>query len=121
MVPVTWLVTGRVTIKSAVGLLTYFPFSRANRGIGLALVRQLLQDPSNIVLATCRTPQSASLLRDLNPLSPGRLNICELDVSDPASITKSVDSANTVLADHGLDYLINNAGVVSYIGYHFYI
>ncbi|KAI0028566.1 hypothetical protein K488DRAFT_80614 [Vararia minispora EC-137] len=91
----TWLVTG------------------TNRGLGLTIVRYLLQNPSNVVLAACRTPQSASCLHDLGAASAGKLNIMQLDVADPKSIDESVESAKAVIAEHGLDYLINNAGVGS--------
>ncbi|KAJ6622651.1 NAD-P-binding protein [Mycena sp. CBHHK59/15] len=87
----TWLITG------------------ANRGIGFALVKQLLADPANTVFATCRAPEAASALRALE----GKLHIIKLDVGDAASIAESVAPMQATLGAQGLDYLINNAGRVS--------
>ncbi|KAI0063866.1 NAD-P-binding protein [Artomyces pyxidatus] len=90
----TWLVTG------------------ANRGIGLEIVKQLIASPTNVVVATCRKPESASALQELATSSSGRIHIVCLDVSDSASISTSVDLAKGVLNAHGLDYLINNAAIM---------
>ncbi len=40
----------------------------------------------------------------------GRLDIVELDVTDPASIRAAREEVSALLADQGLDVLINNAG-----------
>ncbi|KZV63991.1 NAD-P-binding protein [Peniophora sp. CONT] len=86
---VTWLVTG------------------ANRGIGLALVKQLVQDSSNVILAACRSPEKADDLKALG----NSVHVFKLDVGDPESISASVEPARAILGDKGLDYLVNNAGI----------
>ncbi|KAJ3005007.1 hypothetical protein NUW54_g4535 [Trametes sanguinea] len=85
----------------------------ANRGIGLELTKQLLRSPSNVVLAACRNPGQATALQDLVPASNGRLHILPLDVTDRQSIRDAHDAATAILADKGIDYLINNAAIVS--------
>ncbi|OCH84288.1 hypothetical protein OBBRIDRAFT_839825, partial [Obba rivulosa] len=69
----TWLVTG------------------SSRGIGLELVRQLLADPSNVVIAACRNPDGATALKALHEsdAAKGELHVVGLDVSDEASIRGS--------------------------------
>ncbi|KAJ3478017.1 hypothetical protein NLI96_g10049 [Meripilus lineatus] len=85
-----------------------------SRGIGLEFVRQLIASPSNLVIATCRNPDTATALQalraDTNNLK-GTLHIARIDVADEQSIRGSVKELGLILEDHGLDYLINNAAV----------
>lgn len=80
----------------------------ANRGIGLALTRQLLQDDARI-FATCRAPERADALKALAQLHPERVTILPLDVNDMASIDRAVKAVAAKV--DGLDLLINNAGI----------
>jgi len=77
----------------------------------LELVRQLVASPSNIVIATCRTPETATALQSLKDIAKGALHIIALDVTDPSSVRDSVAVAQGILGDKGLDYLYNNAGI----------
>ncbi|MFC3551873.1 SDR family oxidoreductase [Lysobacter cavernae] len=81
----------------------------ANRGLGLAFVRQLLARGDHVV-ATARHPGKATALNTLAGEYPGRLHVLPLDVADPKSRTAFVRELPLV-AD-GLDLLINNAGVL---------
>ena len=74
----------------------------ANRGLGLALVRQLVARGDQ-VFATARRPDEADALQAIQPAG-----IFELDASDEASIAR-FGSALASQAPH-LDVLINNAG-----------
>lgn len=80
----------------------------ANRGIGLALTRQLLQDDARI-FATCRAPERADDLNALAKQQPERVTILKLDVNDEASIESAVRAVAAEI--DGLDLLINNAGI----------
>ncbi|KAI0375989.1 hypothetical protein BV20DRAFT_960087 [Pilatotrama ljubarskyi] len=62
--PTTWLITG------------------TSRGIGLELVRQLLQTPNNLVVAACRNPEKAVALKGLQSSAKGTLHVARLDTSD---------------------------------------
>lgn len=86
--------------------------SRASRGIGFEIVRQLLSSPTNVVVAAARTPEKASALKDLQKTAKGTLHVIKLDVSDFESIRASAKDLLAILGDNGLDYLINNAAVV---------
>lgn len=86
---------------------------RTSRGIGFELVRQLVSNPNNIVVATCREPSRASKLHALKDSAKEQLYIVALDVSSEASIRGSVAEVSRILGDRGLDYLYNNAAVVS--------
>jgi NAD(P)-dependent dehydrogenase (short-subunit alcohol dehydrogenase family) len=72
----------------------------ANRGIGLELVRQLLERGDQVD-AACRRPEEAGELRELGP----RVHRC--DVADDASVRGFA----TELGDAAIDLVINNAGV----------
>jgi len=75
----------------------------ANRGIGLAFVRQYAASGFR-VFATCRNPDGADRLKTVG----GDVRIHALNVRDEAQIA---DLAKT-LAEEPLDILINNAGTV---------
>ena len=87
--------------------------SRTNRGIGLEFVKQLLTDPANVVIGTCRDPTSATVLKGLAASASDRLHIISLDVSNEGSIAAAakLPIVEATLAN-GLDILVNNAGIV---------
>lgn len=76
----------------------------ANRGIGLELARQYLDDGWR-VLATCREPAAA---HELLQLDQAALEILPLDVTDHAGI----EALAAGLAGAPLDLLLNNAGII---------
>lgn len=84
----------------------------ASRGIGLELVRQLLESPANLVVAACRNPETATTLGELNATAKGTLHTVKLDVSDSDNVQASAKELEPILGETGLDYLINNAGIV---------
>ena len=86
--------------------------TRCSRGIGLGLTEQLLQDPANFIIATCRTPEKATALKALKDTAKGTLHIVKLDVDDLEGLKNSINEVSQILGDKGLDYLVNNAAVV---------
>ncbi|KAI9061980.1 NAD-P-binding protein [Trametes sanguinea] len=82
-----------------------------SRGIGLELVKQLVETPSHIVIATCRNPTKATSLRELADAAKDRMHIVALDVTDDKSVKESVTQVATIVGSQGIDYLVNNAGV----------
>lgn len=87
--------------------------SRASRGIGLELVKQLLESPNNLVIAACRTPDKANALNALQGSAKGSLHVIRLEVTDFDSVRAVPQAITPILGEHGLDYLVNNAGIVS--------
>ena len=87
----------------------------ANRGIGLAFVRQLLARGDRVI-ATCRHPGKASALNTLTGEYPGRLHVLPLDVASEKSRAELVRELPLVCGDDPatarIDLLINNAGVL---------
>lgn len=81
----------------------------SNRGIGLALVRQLAAQ-GDVVFATCRRPDQATDLRALAHRYPDRVHIVALDVTDEESIRRAFHLI--ARSTQALDWLINNAGVL---------
>ncbi|KAG6927816.1 short chain dehydrogenase (predicted), partial [Chelydra serpentina] len=88
----------------------------ANRGIGLELVKQLLEksNPPKWVFATCRDPEGerAQQLKNLVSRHPN-LVIVALEVTDPASIKAAAARVEEHLKGSGLNLLINNAGIIT--------
>lgn len=77
-------------------------------GIGLATATAAAGAGWTTV-ATLRDPQRADGLRQAAARAGVVLDIRPLDVTDPGSVTRCIDS---IVADHGrLDALVNNAGV----------
>ena len=87
----------------------------ANRGIGLAFVRQLLARGDRVI-ATCRHPGKANALNTLTGEYPGRLHVLPLDVASEKSRAELVRELPLVCGDdvdaQRIDLLINNAGVL---------
>lgn len=83
----TWFVTG------------------TSRGLGLALVRQLLERGDNVT-ATTRTPER--LTAALGPTDTTRLLASTVDVVDARGVAEAVQQ--TVERFGGLDVVVNNAG-----------
>lgn len=78
----------------------------ANRGIGLAVTRELLARGWDVI-ATARQPETATALRALAAAHPGRVSIPLLDMNDPAAVDGFADS----LGGKMLDTVLINAGV----------
>ena len=74
----------------------------ANRGLGLEFVRQYA-DNNWKVIATCRDPESAKDLYDIQ----GDKEILPLDVTD----FKAIEQTSELLRSEKIDVLLNNAGV----------
>ncbi|CAL1699126.1 unnamed protein product [Somion occarium] len=89
---------------------SYF-ITGTSRGIGLAIVTELLKDPQNFVIASARNPGGSKGLSELaSQYHSDRLTLVTLDTSVPGQITAAAAEAQKLLPS-GLDYLINNAGV----------
>jgi len=86
-----------------------FLITGTSRGLGLEFVRQLLEDPANLVVATARNPEGSAGLQELKTSAGAKLVILKQDVME-------FDSADAVAAEaakhlpDGLDVLILNAG-----------
>lgn len=78
----------------------------------MELVRQLVQSPSNLVVATCRLPDKATALTDLKKTAKGTLHIIKIDVSDFDDVRTLPKQLEPILGEIGLDYLVNNAATV---------
>ena len=70
-----------------------------------------MHSPTNIVIASARDPEQSTSLQELHTKFPQQLHILQLDVTDETSVQTFAKEAEAVLGSHGLDYLINNAGV----------
>ncbi|KAF7781407.1 hypothetical protein PRUB_b0610 [Pseudoalteromonas rubra] len=85
----------------------------ANRGIGLALAKLYLEQGWR-VMASCRTPQSAEALWQLEQQF-SHLQIFALDVTQYEQMNKLAKS----LSETPIDLVINNAGIYGPKGYDF--
>lgn len=81
----------------------------ANRGLGLAFVRHLLEREEQ-VLACCRDPDAATELQALAGDHGGRLRIEQLDLTDVGVIDSLAGRLETELPR--LDRIIHNAGIL---------
>ncbi|XP_078525318.1 C-signal-like [Lissotriton helveticus] len=87
-----------------------------NRGLGLEIVRQLLEKPNapEQIFATCRTPESPKC-QALNELAAkhSNLKVIQLEATDPESVSKAAKEVEAHLNGAGLNVLINNAGILT--------
>ncbi|ORY76846.1 hypothetical protein BCR35DRAFT_332658 [Leucosporidium creatinivorum] len=92
---------------------TSYLITGASRGLGLEYTRQLLASSPEIkIVATARTPSTATELQKIKDLNEGRLFILEMDVTKDESVKAAVTALEASnFLPNGLDTLINNAGV----------
>uniref|UniRef100_A0A8C7E4R7 C-factor-like n=1 Tax=Naja naja TaxID=35670 RepID=A0A8C7E4R7_NAJNA len=87
----------------------------ANRGLGLELVRQLVErsNPPKWIFATCRDPVGprAQDLKNLAAEHP-QIVIITLDTNDPCSVKAAAAKVTELLKGAGLNLLVNNAGIL---------
>lgn len=81
----------------------------ANRGLGLALVRELLLQGAQVV-ACCRDPAGADELQALRAKHDEQLHVEALELDDAAAVAAFPD--RLALHLRRLDLLIHNAGVL---------
>lgn len=83
----------------------------ASRGIGLALVRQLLDDRNTAhVFATSRSATRSETLRQLLLQHPDRLTLVDMDITDEQSVAQA--AAVVAAATSELHLLMNVAGIL---------
>ncbi|GAD93583.1 hypothetical protein TRV_02338 [Paecilomyces variotii No. 5] len=87
----------------------------ASRGLGFEFVRQLSQNPENVVIGLVRNRAAADSKVQAQGLK--NVHIVEVDYTDLPSLKKAAEKVKD-LTGGGLDYLINNAAQVSYISSH---
>ncbi|KAJ5885977.1 uncharacterized protein N7473_008651 [Penicillium subrubescens] len=88
----------------------------SSRGLGLALVSRLASLPSaqvGKIIATARQDNSPQLTELVNT-SSGRVELVKLDVTNKSSIQEAAKLVEGKLQGKGLDYLINNAGLMDW-------
>lgn len=79
----------------------------ANRGIGLALVKEYAAD-NHRVFAFCRAPEKAEELARIAATSRGQVTLHQIDMS----VGTSVVEAAAIVGDTPVDILLNVAGVI---------
>ncbi|KAL9022353.1 MAG: hypothetical protein Q9185_000468 [Variospora sp. 1 TL-2023] len=90
----------------------------ASQGVGLELIKQLLEQPAEQVgkiFAVTRSDNSAPL-RHLINANPDRVVPIIASVDDSESVQKAADDVKTKLAAYhssGLDVLVNSAGITA--------
>ncbi|XP_065119442.1 C-signal-like [Paramisgurnus dabryanus] len=97
------------TLKSCSALVT-----GANRGLGLEMVKQLLEAHCSKIFAGCRDPDgpNSESLRELANKHPSIVNLVRIDIADPRSIKESAEKVSSLLGNGGLNLLVNNAAVL---------
>jgi NAD(P)-dependent dehydrogenase (short-subunit alcohol dehydrogenase family) len=79
----------------------------ANRGIGLEFTRQYLAQGAHVI-ATCRQPEQANSLHEIQKDCGDRLAILPLDLASEESISNCAVKVRELVSH--LDILVNNAG-----------
>ncbi|KAF2852125.1 NAD(P)-binding protein [Plenodomus tracheiphilus IPT5] len=87
----------------------------AARGLGLALVKQLVSRPSSEVSKIIAAVRGdAPAVDEIVSQSSGRVSLVKLDITNSKSIDKAVAETKSILGEKGLDVLVNNAGICQY-------
>ena len=83
----------------------------ANRGVGFELLCKLV-GKTNIMFATCRSPQEATELQNMAK-QHANITVLELDVTREDTISAAVNVIAETVGEKGLNCLINNAGQIT--------
>jgi len=92
-------------------LLRNVMITGCNRGIGLSLVKQFLNETPASVIATCRNPDGAQELQQLQQSNESRLHILQMDLRNFNEFSGKSNDVEKVTKGQGLNLLINNAGI----------
>lgn len=85
----------------------------ASRGIGLALITYLASLPDSMVKTVIGTHRDQSpALKDLEQKHCGRVLTVPMEVTNEDSIKEAARLIQAKLEGQGIDYLVNNAGVM---------
>ncbi|GMT23532.1 hypothetical protein PFISCL1PPCAC_14829 [Pristionchus fissidentatus] len=82
----------------------------SNRGIGLAIVKELLRDKR--VKHVFATHRDTAEIKHLKNIKDERLHIIEMDILYDDEIMKVVGDISSIVGTDGLNILINNAAVL---------
>jgi NAD(P)-dependent dehydrogenase (short-subunit alcohol dehydrogenase family) len=96
-------------LAGSIAIMANFIITGANRGIGLALTKQLAER-GDTVIATCREPAATGALNDLQQ-AHANLSVHRLEVTEDASVHAFVDALRQ--KGQPIDVLVNNAGIGS--------
>lgn len=84
-------------------------------GIGLEVVRQLTQDPSNTIIAVVRSLDAdISALQAIKQSSGARVHLLECDVGSADSAKQLAINLGELLGSTKIDILINNAAILGW-------
>ncbi|KAI0441039.1 NAD(P)-binding protein [Xylaria telfairii] len=84
----------------------------ASRGIGFEFVRQLSEDPKNVVVGLVRDKATTDK-KILSELNRPNIHVVQADLTDYDSLKKSVDVVAPIV-NGSLDYVIANAAYISH-------
>lgn len=79
-------------------------------GLGLEFARQLLQKEGDVVVATCRHPENATALHELQRRYGNRLRVLKMNTADEESIERAYQE--TVADFPRIDRLYNVSGLL---------
>ncbi len=88
--------------------MRYVLITGANRGLGFGFVQHYVSKGDH-VFATCRTPDVTDALHQLARDHADKIDILQLDVTDPAEIAAAREAVGA--KTERIDLLINNAGI----------
>jgi NAD(P)-dependent dehydrogenase (short-subunit alcohol dehydrogenase family) len=92
-------------------MMASYAITGASRGIGLELVKQLLEDEHVGKVFALSRGQPSSGLKTLQTKHNDRLIHVSASVDSTESVQSAAEEVETALGGKGLDVLVNNAGI----------
>ncbi|GAW17413.1 hypothetical protein ANO14919_068700 [Xylariales sp. No.14919] len=95
--------------------MSVYVITGASRGIGFEFVKQLSEDPNNLIVGLVRDKAATEKKVAAELGDRPNVKVLHADLTKYASLKQAAADAAEIVGDRGVDYLIANGGIVSYL------
>ncbi|KAI1360744.1 putative short chain dehydrogenase [Xylaria arbuscula] len=95
--------------------MSVFVITGVSRGLGFEFLKQLSEDPANQVIGLVRNKAATEkkIAEELGDRS--NIQIVYADLTKHSALSQAADETARIVGERGVDYLIANGGIVSYL------
>ncbi|KAF2819387.1 short chain dehydrogenase [Ophiobolus disseminans] len=93
--------------------MSVYVITGVSRGIGFEFVKQLSEDPNNLIVGLVRD-KATTEKKVAAELNRSNVHILHADLTDYASLKQAAADTTDIVGERGIDYLVANGGIVPY-------